>query len=78
MRPDDTTLTETGMAAQGAGQVLLLACGALAHEILALKAANGWAHLDLHCLPANLHLWCAVPTVARHTGPPARPARRAG
>ena len=57
MRPDDTTLTETGMAAQGAGQVLLLACGALAHEILALKAANGWAHLDLHCLPANLHLW---------------------
>jgi hypothetical protein len=39
------------------GCVLLLACGALAREILALKAANGWDHLDLHCLPANLHLW---------------------
>lgn len=37
--------------------VLLIACGALAHEILALKRANGWANLDLQCLPANLHLW---------------------
>ena len=37
--------------------MLLVACGALAHEILALKRLNGWAHLDLQCLPANLHLW---------------------
>ncbi|SFD68987.1 Protein of unknown function [Sulfitobacter brevis] len=36
-------------------QILLIACGALAREILALKAANGWDHLHLHCLPANLH-----------------------
>ncbi|MCC5989753.1 MAG: DUF1638 domain-containing protein [Pararhodobacter sp.] len=55
--PDDNALTEKGLQAQGAGRVLLLACGALAHEILALKAANGWHHLDLHCLPAKLHLW---------------------
>lgn len=55
--PSDAVLTETGLAAQGEGRVLLLACGALAHEILALKAANGWDHLDLHCLPAKLHLW---------------------
>lgn len=39
------------------GRVLLIACGALAREILDLKAANGWSHLDLTCLPANLHLW---------------------
>lgn len=55
--PDDRTLTQQGLEASGEGRVLLLACGALAREILALKAANGWDHLDLHCLPANLHLW---------------------
>lgn len=55
--PDDAALTTQGLAAQGNGRVLALACGALAHEILALKAMNGWSHLDLHCLPANLHLW---------------------
>lgn len=38
-------------------QVLLIACGALAHEILTLIRTNGWTHLDLHCLPANLHLY---------------------
>jgi Protein of unknown function (DUF1638) len=54
---DDLTLTETGIAPTRSGRVLLIACGALAHEILALKAANGWAHLDLQCLPAKLHLW---------------------
>lgn len=36
--------------------MLLLACGALAREILALKALNGWSHMDLICLPAKLHL----------------------
>ncbi len=34
---------------------LLIACGALAREVLALKAANGWDHLALQCLPALLH-----------------------
>ncbi len=33
----------------------MIACGALAHEILALKALNGWEHLVLTCLPAILH-----------------------
>jgi hypothetical protein len=54
-RPDDRSLTEAGLAPTGAGQVLVIACGALAHEILALKAANGWDHLTLTCLPAILH-----------------------
>ena len=54
---DDITLSETGLLPRGAGCVLLIACGALAHEIMALKSANGWTHLDLQCLPANLHLW---------------------
>ncbi|MFT5868500.1 MAG: hypothetical protein ACI8TF_000605 [Paracoccaceae bacterium] len=37
------------------GSILLLACGALAREILDLIALNDWSHLDLHCLPAILH-----------------------
>jgi len=54
---DDLTFSETGLATARAGRILLIACGALAHEVLALKAANGWDHLDLQCLPAKLHLW---------------------
>ena len=54
---DDDTLSETGLQPARAGRILLIACGALAHEILALKAANGWSHMDLQCLPAKLHLW---------------------
>ncbi len=53
--PSDTTLVTTGLSPAGAGRVLLIACGALAHEIVALKAAHGWDHLDLYCLPAILH-----------------------
>lgn len=55
--PDDTTLTEAGFSQTQGGRVLLIACGALAHEILAIKSANNWTHLDLQCLPANLHLY---------------------
>ena len=55
--PSDSALTTQGLPARGNGRVLALACGALAHEILALKRLNDWHHLDLHCLPANLHLY---------------------
>ena len=54
---DDDTLTEVGLSATGAGRVLLIACGALAHEVIALKRLNSWDHLDLQCLPAKLHLY---------------------
>ena len=53
--PDDTALTSQGLAPGGRGRVLVIACGALAREILALKALNGWDHIDLACLPAILH-----------------------
>jgi Protein of unknown function (DUF1638) len=55
--PDDHALTERGMVPAGTGRTLLIACGALAHEVLAVIRANGWTHMDLQCLPANLHLW---------------------
>jgi uncharacterized protein DUF1638 len=36
-------------------RTLLIACGALAREVAALKRANGWTNLDVRCLPAQLH-----------------------
>ena len=35
---------------------LIIACGALAREVLALFELNNWSHMELQCLPANLHL----------------------
>jgi len=55
MTPDDATLRDEGLAPTGPGQVLLLACGALAREIIAVKDANGWDHMTLACLPAIYH-----------------------
>ena len=48
---DDQLATE-GMQLRNQGRVLLIACGALAREILALMKANEWQHMDLQCLPA--------------------------
>lgn len=41
--------------AKGDGQTLLLACGALAREVLALKQLNHWDCFTVDCLPADLH-----------------------
>ncbi len=57
-RMDDTDLTEKGLPLTApSGKVLVIACGALAREIIDLKSANGWAHIDLTCLPASYHLY---------------------
>jgi hypothetical protein len=45
--PDQVTLQGQGM--------LVIACGALAHEITALRRANRWDELHVRCLPADLH-----------------------
>lgn len=72
--PDDTALTEIGLAPAHLGRILLIACGALAHEVIALKRLNSWDHLDLQCLPANLHLYpqkitdAVVAAVEKHKG----------
>ena len=57
MALSDAALTDHGLPASGAGRILLIACGALAREILDLKALNGWDHMDLTCLPAKYHLF---------------------
>nr|WP_229583174.1 DUF1638 domain-containing protein [Paracoccus sp. S-4012] len=57
------------------GRVLLIACGALARELLAIRDANGWDHMDLQCLPADLHLRPAlIPDAVEATVTEARAA----
>jgi Protein of unknown function (DUF1638) len=41
--------------AKNGQSVLIIACGALAHEITALRRANAWDHVEVRCLPAELH-----------------------
>lgn len=45
----------TGVTAASTQRTLLIACGALAHEIVALKTHHQWQHLDVQCLSAELH-----------------------
>ena len=37
------------------GRVLIIACGALAHDLVRVRELNGWDHIDFQCLPAELH-----------------------
>ena len=39
----------------GDARILILACGAIAREVLAVISLNGWTHVDVRCLPAKLH-----------------------
>jgi uncharacterized protein DUF1638 len=55
--PSDNNLSEAGMPPAGKGRILLIACGALAREILSIKKLGGWDHVDLTCLPAKLHIY---------------------
>lgn len=38
-------------------KVQIIACGAIAREILAVRDANGLDHIDLDCLPAIWHVY---------------------
>ena len=35
--------------------VHIIACGALANELVALKALNNWDHFEINCVPAKYH-----------------------
>lgn len=56
--PRAATPTSGAISTGGDGpdRVLVIACGALAREITALRGLHGWGHIDLTCLPADLHL----------------------
>jgi hypothetical protein len=36
-------------------RVLVIACGAIARELVRIRDLNGWDHLQLQCLPPELH-----------------------
>ena len=56
MLPTDADLTHSEIdLTSGEARVLLLACGALAREILDIIEINALAHLHLRCLPAIYH-----------------------
>lgn len=38
-----------------ADSVLLVACGAISHEVVAVMDKHGWSHVRVQCLPAELH-----------------------
>ena len=57
MSVDRTDLLQDEVAfdATDRPDVLILACGAIAREVLAVNRLNGWTHVDVKCLPAKLH-----------------------
>jgi hypothetical protein len=50
LRPDEERVFEAERP-----EVLVLACGAIAREVLAVVKLNGWENVTVRCLPAKLH-----------------------
>jgi hypothetical protein len=51
----DATATMDAPAPAKAGTVLVIACGMIAREVLAVRERLGFDHLELTCLPADYH-----------------------
>src|SRR5687767_1222307 len=51
----ETAMAAAAPSSRPSGRTLLIACGALARETLAVLSASGLAHLDLTCISALLH-----------------------
>ena len=49
--------TDSTSQRMNAEKVRIIACGAIAREVLAIKDANSLDHIDLKCLPALWHVW---------------------
>lgn len=50
-----TGLQDGDIAMSDLPKSLIIACGALAHELTAVIERSGWKHLEIQCLPARLH-----------------------
>ncbi len=55
IRPTSVNTSAFMTSPASSASSLVIACGALAHEITALKRMSGWDHLVVACLPASLH-----------------------
>jgi len=36
-------------------EILVIACGAIARELVRIRDINNWDHIEFQCLPAELH-----------------------
>lgn len=52
---DGLTVDQQATLNDGVCDVLVIACGAIAREIMAVRDQAGLDHVGLHCLPAILH-----------------------
>jgi hypothetical protein len=52
---DDEVTFDAAASTGPGGRVLVVACGAIAREVLAVIDLNGWTHVTLQCLPGKLH-----------------------
>ena len=52
---DDEVTFDAAASTGPSGRVLVVACGAIAREVLAVIDLNGWTHVTLQCLPGKLH-----------------------
>jgi len=43
------------LAGKVSASVLVIACGAIARELVRIRKLNGWDHVEFQCLPAHLH-----------------------
>ena len=50
-------MTDSHSERTNAAKVRVIACGAIAREVLAIKDQHGLGHIDLKCLPAIWHVY---------------------
>lgn len=55
LAPNDLLEEEAVFSGSGTNELLILACGAIAREVLAVVSLNGWEHVTVRCLPGKLH-----------------------
>jgi hypothetical protein len=53
---DDKTMLNALQAHEKPEPLRIIACGAIAREVIAIKEMNGLDHIDLQCLPAIWHV----------------------